>query len=226
MALYKSTILLAALPLVLAQCANGNRQTRGPENEIEPFMVPASRGDEPRPVAKTPAEERDSALNDGQVAMASDVAHNMAIEQARIVYAKTKDPRVKEYAQTILADHGRAQQRETAIVLELRASPEESDLSTELGIEAGKTLYELRDSGTGPVDRTYMESQVMVQEKLLKVLSEKLIPSASNADLKRELEAFRTRVKVHLGRAREIKQALENENAAKSSVPAAPPTVQ
>jgi len=226
MALYKSTILLAALPLVLAQCANGNRQASGPENEAEPFMVPASGADEPRPVVPAPAEQRNSALNDGQVAMASDVAHNMAIEQARIVYAKTKDPRVKEYAQIILADHARAQQRETAILLELRASPEESDLSTELGIDAGKTLYELRDSGTGPVDRTYMESQVPAQEKLLKVLDEKLVPNASNADLRRELEAFRARVKVHLERAREIKQALEGENAAKSSVPPAPATVQ
>jgi putative membrane protein len=225
MALYKSKLLLAAIPLVLAQCANGNRQARGPESEAEPFMVPASGIDEPRERAPLPSE-RDSRLNDGQVAMASDVAHNMAIEQARIVYAKTKDPRVKEYAQIILADHARAQQRETAILLELRASPEESDLSTELGIDAGKTLYELRDSGTGPVDRTYMESQVPAQEKLLKVLDEKLVPSASNADLRRELEAFRARVEVHLERAREIKQALEDENAAKSSVPAAPSTVQ
>jgi putative membrane protein len=222
MALYKSTILLAALPLVLAQCANGNRQARGPENEVEPFMVPASGVDEPRERAPLPSEERDSRLNDGQIAMASDVAHNMAIEQAKIAYTKTKDQRVKDYAQTVLADHGRAQRRETAIVLELRASPEESDLSTELGIEAGKTLYALRDSGTGPVDRTYMESQVTAQEKLFKVLDEKLIPNASNADLKRELEAFRARVKVHLDRAREIRQELEDETATKGSVPAAP----
>jgi putative membrane protein len=222
MALTKSKLLLAALPFVLAHCANDNRQAKAPESEVEPFMTPASGVDEPRERAPLPSEERNLRLNDAQVAMASDVAHNMAIEQARIVYAKTKDRRVKEYAQTILADHARAQQRETAILLELRASPEESDLSTELGVDAGKTLYTLRDSSTGPVDRTYMESQVLVQEKLLKVLDEKLIPNASNADLKRELEAFRGRVKVHFERAREIKQELEDESATKGSVPAAP----
>jgi putative membrane protein len=225
MALYKSAAMLAVLPLVLAHCAKRQVVT-GPEAEGGPYMVPASGVDEPRQVAPAPSQERSSALNDGQIAMASDVAHNMAIEQSKIVYAKTKDPRVKEYAQTVLADHSRAQQRETAIVLELRASPEESDLSTELGIEAGKTLYALRDSGTGPIDRTYIEAQVVAQEKLLTVLDEKLIPNVSNADLKRELEAFRARVRVHLERAREIKQEFEDESATKGSAPAAPGTIQ
>jgi putative membrane protein len=220
MALYKSAAMLAVLPLVLAQCAKRQVVT-GPEAEGDPYMVPASGVDEPRQVA--PSEERSSALNDGQIAMASDVAHNMAIEQSKIVYAKTKDPRVKEYAQTVLADHSRAQQRETAIVLELRASPEESDLSTELGIEAGKTLYALRDSGTGPIDRTYIEAQVVAQEKLLTVLDEKLIPNVSNADLKRELEAFRVRVRVHLERARELKQEFEKETEPKNLGPGTTP---
>jgi predicted outer membrane protein len=71
-----------------------------------------------------------------------------------------------------------------------------------------------------------MESQVPAQEKLLSALDKKLIPNASNADLRRELEAFRARVEVHLEKAREIKRALEDENAAKSSIPAASPTIQ
>ena len=216
MALCRSALIVFAAPFVLAHCAN--QPSRGPQMESEPFMVPASRVETP----DEPSRARAVALNDAQIGMASDMAHTAAIDQSRIAFAKTTDPRVKEFARKMLADHGKAKQEETAILVELKMSPEESPLSTEIGVDAGRALFALREAGEGPIDRTYIEGQLALHEKYLAALDEQLIPNARDSRLEQALRNSRQRVKAHLDEVRELERVLEDESRSKSSGPVGP----
>ena len=218
MALYRSTLILLTAPFVLAHCTSDGRQpSRGPETETPPFMVPASRVEAPNE-----SRARAPALNDAQVGMASDVAHTAAIDQSRIAFAKAKDPRVKEFAKKMLAEHGKAKQEEQAILLDLKMGPEESPLSTELGVDAGRALFDLREADEGSLDRTYVEGQLALHEKYLAALDEQLIPNAHDSRLEQALRNSRQRVKAHLAELRQIDRTLEDESGTKSSIPAGP----
>jgi putative membrane protein len=154
--------------------------------------------------------------------MASDVAHTAAIDQSRIAFAKANDPRVKEFAKKMLAEHGKAKQAEQAILVEARLSPEESPLSTELGVDAGRALFALREAGEGPIDRTYIDAQLSLHEKYLAALDEQLIPNARDSRLEQALRNTRQRVKAHLDEARELERTLEDDTGTEGSMPGGP----
>jgi putative membrane protein len=219
MARYKSALFLLAAPFVLAHCANGGRTPpRGPQNETEPFMVPASRVEGP----DEPSRNRTPALSDAQIGMVSDVAHTAAIDQSRIAFAKAKDPRVKEFAKKMLAEHGKAKQAEQAVLVEARLSPEASPLSTEFGVDAGRALFALREAGEGPIDRTYIDAQLSLHEKYLAALDEQLIPNARDSRLEQALRNTRQRVGAHLDEARELERSFANQTRPEGSIPGAP----
>jgi len=219
MALYKSAFILLAAPFALVHCANDGRQpSRSPQNETEPFMVPASRVEAP----DEPTRTRAPALSDAQIGMASDVAHTAAIDQSRIAFAKATDPRVKEFAEKMLAEHAKAKRQVQSVVGEARLSPEESPLSTELGVDAGRALFAMREAGEGPIDRTYIDAQLSLHEKYLAALDEQLIPNARDSRLKQALRDTRQRVTSHLDEVRKLERALADEADPKSSIPAGP----
>ena len=216
MTLSKNALILFVAPFVFANCEK--QPPRGPQHEAEPFMVPASRVEAPNEASR----ERPGALSDAQIGMASDVAHTAAIDQSRIAFAKATDPRVKEFAKKMLAEHTKAKQEETAIRVEARLSPEESPLSTELGVDAGRALFALRETGDGTLDRTYIEAQVSLHERYLSALDEQLIPNARDSRLERALRDARQRVKEHLDEARELERSIVDEANPKTSIPAGP----
>lgn len=208
-------LLLASFGLL--QCGGNQREPMEADRRhgASDFMVPASRVDESRGAEQGRTEETN--FSDGQIAMTSDAAHNAAIDAARVAYAKTENERVKAFAQMMLADHGKAKQEETALLVERRIAPEESELSTRIGVASGQTLFAMRETGSGPIDRTYIDSQLASHEDFLKMLDDRLIPNANDPELKRLLQSFRERVKVHIEEAREIK-----EEFAAETVPAPP----
>jgi putative membrane protein len=167
-------------------------------------------------------------LNDSQIAMASDAGHNAAIDQARIAFTKTKNQRVRKFAQMALADHGKAKEELTALLVELRVAPQESDLSTQIGVASGQALFSMREATTNDFDRKYIAAQVAAHENFMSALDERLIPNAGNARLKELLMQFRAREKAHLDEVREIKEELGSEVEMEGTVPVPPtvPTIQ
>jgi putative membrane protein len=193
---------LAIFSLALTQCAGDRRSTGTPDAR----MAPASGAVETRPLA----QGRDQELTDRQIAMASDAFHTAAIDQAKLVYPKTKDAAVKKFAQVLLAEHTRAKQVETELFVELRLSPMESPLSTEIGIESGKVLMNLRDASSSRLDDTFVAAQVSSHQRFLDALERELLPNAGEPRLRKVLEAYRPRLELHLEMARGLQQALEH----------------
>lgn len=195
---------IALFPIVLTQCASEEAALKTPADQRA--MVPASGEAEPRPLV----QGREEHEVDRQIAMASDAFHSAAVDQAKIAYPKTKDAAVKRFAQTMLAEHGRAKQEETKLFVELRLSPMESPLSTEIGVESGKVLGSLSDASSREFDATYVAAQVSLHQRFLDALDRELVPAAGHPRLRKALEAMRPRVELHLDTARSLQQALAN----------------
>jgi putative membrane protein len=199
---------LALFSLALTQCAS--EETAPPKMPVEPrptdAMVPASGEAEARPLVREQGEYD----VDRQIAMASDAFHTAAIDQAKLAYPKTKDAAVKRFAQTMLAEHGRAKQEETELFVELRLSPMESALSTEIGVESGKVLVSLSEASSQEFDDTYVAAQISLHQRFLNALDRDLLPAAGHPRLRKALEAMRPRIELHLDTAQSLQQALAN----------------
>ncbi|HEX6766665.1 MAG TPA: DUF4142 domain-containing protein [Polyangiaceae bacterium] len=192
-------------------------------------MVPASRiVESPEPGAAQGREAEPTpaptALTDRQVATASERAHSAAIDEARLAFTKAKDPEVKSFAQMMLADHGRAKEQETALVLELHLSPEDSSVATAIGVESGKAQTNLREMEGSSFDHAYVDAQISALDKYLNALDTRLIPDSKELRLTQALVASRTRSADQLKKARELKKALESATETKGSVPSVPST--
>jgi len=198
----KALFPFAIFSFSLAQCAGDRHSTEPPVAR----MAPASGVVEARPLA----QGRENELTDRQIAMASDAFHSAAIDQAKLVYPKTKDAAVKKFAQILLAEHTRAKQVETDLFVELRMSPMESPLSTEIGVESGKVLMNLRDASPNDLDDTFVAAQISSHQRFLDALDRELLPNVGEPRLRNVLEAYRPRLELHLEMARGLKQALAN----------------
>jgi len=206
MALFRSAAFPSMiLATALTQCASDDH---GPRRARDARMVPASRVDDSLELGRSATPR--AALNDQQIAMVSEAFHSAMLDQAKVVYPKTEDAAVKRFAQTLLADHGRAKQEETDRFVELRLSPMESPLSSELGVESGKVLFSLRDAEGDDLDHRFIAAQVGQNQRYLDLLDQQLLPNASEPSLRQMLDAFRPRVELHLEMARGIQQALSN----------------
>jgi putative membrane protein len=156
----------------------------------------------------TPTLEAKGALNEHQIAQITSSAHSGAIDQARIAYSKASNKKVKALAQMMLADHAQLETAERTLYVELGLSPEDSPLATELGVQSGRALFDLRDAGNGSADRVYVDEQLAWLQKLEVALDEELIPSAREPRLKQLLGTFKERVSVELEKAREAEEGL------------------
>jgi predicted outer membrane protein len=204
---HRAVFPFLVLSSLLTQCASEGKGQRGTRDAT---MVPASRVEEPPSVGRS-SEPAGTKLTDQQIAMVSDAFHTATLDQAKVVYPKTQDAAVKRFAQTLLAEHGRAKQAETDTFVELRLSPTESPLATEMGIESGKALASLRESGSpDALDKLFVAAQVDAHQKFLQALDSELLPNAREPRLRALLEAFRPRVELHLEMARGLQQVLDN----------------
>ncbi|HEV8244293.1 MAG TPA: DUF4142 domain-containing protein [Polyangiaceae bacterium] len=147
-------------------------------------------------------------LSDPQIAAISDVANNAEVEQAKIARRKSSDPRVRNFADMMIAHHGKAKQDQALVELRFDLTPAPSATSRQLGTDAANTLTLLRDADATDFDRVYIDSQVDAHQKVLDTLDQDLIPNVRNEELKTLLQGIRPTVAMHLRRAREIQGQL------------------
>jgi putative membrane protein len=126
----------------------------------------------------------------------------------------TQLPAVKEFAQTMIRDHGGA--NKLATELGKRADiPFDSvhiiddDPKAKLVRESLDQMNEMRKLQGAEFDKGYLQREVEFHEDVLKDLDDDLIPNAKNAELRGFLEQIRPTVSSHLERAKQLKDELD-----------------
>lgn len=177
------------------------------DDQIVQDVEPAARDLEPAaPVPPT--------LSDAEIARITEVVNSGEIQQAQVAKTKAKDKQVKQFADHMIKEHGKAKQAGAKLVKEEKLAPEESPIASEIEKEGASTLKTLRSAEAGSgFDNVYMDSQATAHQKVLNLLDERLIPSAQDPKLKAELEKSRGMVERHLMEAEKIKASLGNAAA-------------
>lgn len=157
----------------------------------------------------TPAGVQPGALTDPQIAaivLAANSADSASGEQAR---EKAQNPRVKEFAQRMVTDHGGVNKQAVALAGKLNVTPEENNTSRQLAQGGEQTRQQLNELAPTAYDRAYIDHEVEYHETVLQAIDTQLIPGAQNAELKALLQQVRPAVAAHLQMAKDLQKELQ-----------------
>jgi putative membrane protein len=192
--------------------------------ERQPMAPPEGEGAAP---AAGPAP----ALGDEQIVAITDAAHTAEIDAAKLALSKSKNARVKKFAQMMIDHHGKAKKDGAKLVTKLGLTPGESAKLNELKTDSADGKKTLDSAPADMIDKVYIDLQIADHKMVLDALDRELIPAAKNPELKRSLEEFRPKVEAHLREAEEIQAMLTKSPAqpnksGTSSSPSTPSNVK
>ncbi|MFN2542663.1 MAG: DUF4142 domain-containing protein [Chthoniobacterales bacterium] len=149
-----------------------------------------------------------TAPTDPQIAMIAVTADTVDIEAGKLAAEKSSNPKVKEFAEMMVRDHGSVNKKATDLAAKLKLTPEASDTSRTLKSNGDKMLAKLRGLSGAEFDKAYVDNEVAYHEAVIKTVTETLIPNTKNAELKALLESAGPIFNSHLTHAKELQSSL------------------
>jgi putative membrane protein len=159
-------------------------------------------------LAGTPALAADRPT-DPQIAHVAYTAGSIDIEAAKLALAKSKNPAVRDFAQTMLRDHEAVNEKALALVNKLGVTPEANATSEALEKQAAETKTRLSRLSGAAFDRAYAANEAGYHKVVNGALQTVLIPSAHNAELKGLLETGLTLFGEHQKHAEQLAASLK-----------------
>jgi putative membrane protein len=138
-------------------------------------------------------------LSDAQLLGVADTVNTGEIDRANVAVEKAQADSVKQFAQTMLKEHIEAKEQGRKLLAEYGISV--SGLSAGMQKESDETMTQLQTVVPSSFDRTYLQSQIRLQQKLIRTLDD-VIPQAQGPQLKGLLEYMRQMADRHLATAR------------------------
>jgi putative membrane protein len=224
---------LAGCLLVMVGCAKDTASSapepaasQGSEATPEPGVQNQAQTAPPEPAAAAvepvqpaapppPIAAPDTALSDGQVIGIVQALNAGEIEQAQLAKTKAKDAKVKKFATQMITQHGEGQQKAAQLGKGETLAPADSSVASDLKVASNADMDMLKNANAADFDTMYMANQVKQHDAALQMLTNRLIPAATDPKLKAFLESTRATVEKHLKSANEIQQTLLSSNAAK-----------
>lgn len=155
------------------------------------------------------AQTAPAPVPDTQIAKIILTVDDGEIDAAKIAKKHAQSQEVKDFA-NMMADQHEKSIKETKHVAKMnKINPEDSDMSKALKNDAKDAAADLKRQDKSAFDRAYIKQQIMMHEKVLATLKEKLIPDAQNKDLKAHLEKTQAAVIEHLDHAKQIESKLQ-----------------
>jgi putative membrane protein len=164
----------------------------------------ASEGSEAAPAENAQKSGKMTALTDGQIMQVLANVDSGEIEQAQIALSKATSPAVREFAQHMVDQHTQSKQDAQQLLAETKIIPSPSEPADEVHTKGSQVLDKLNSADAASFDSTYIHAQVKQHEDVLKLLNDKLIPSASTTELRDALQKTKSMVQHHIDMAKKI----------------------
>ncbi|MCZ4319615.1 DUF4142 domain-containing protein [Aequorivita viscosa] len=140
-------------------------------------------------------------LNDAEIAKVAVVANQIDVDYAKLAMERSKNPDVREFAQTMIADHNAIIEQAVALVTKLGVVPEDSKVSESLLQQAEATTKKLKAAKGDAFDKAYVANEVAYHKAVIGAVKGLLIPQSQNAELKALLKVALPILETHLGHA-------------------------
>jgi putative membrane protein len=157
-------------------------------------------------------------LTDPQIAAIVVAANQVDIDAGNLALKKTKNEEVKKFAQQMVTDHTAVNKAAGDLVAKLKVTPEETDASKGLVKGGADNRANLEKLDGAAFDKAYVDNEVAYHKAVIDTIDSKLIPSASNADLKSTLVSVKPTIQAHLEHAEMLQGKLNG--GAGSAAPA------
>lgn len=145
---------------------------------------------------------------DPQIAHIVYTAGLIDIAASKQALAKSKNPRVRAFAQEMVRDHEAVNKQALVLVGKLKVTPEPNPTSASLSKQGEQKLRELGRLRGAAFDRTYVQNEVAYHKTVNGALGGTLIPGAHNAELKELLQTGHRLFQEHQLHAEHLAQSL------------------
>jgi putative membrane protein len=154
--------------------------------------------------AGLPAQASSPDLSDPEVAHVAVTANRIDVELAKFAETRARDPQVRKFAATMITDHTAVNGQAAALAGRLGVTPADNAVSRSLQAGAAEARAELEKLSGKAFERAYIEREVAYHQAVLDALDGLLIPTTTNADLKKLLTDVRPAIAAHLEHARHL----------------------
>lgn len=155
-----------------------------------------------------PAPAAAPGLSDPEVAHVAVTANSIDVDLARFAQARTRNAEVRRFAATMIADHSAVNAQAAALAGRLGVTPTDNAVSQSLQSGAAAARAALEPLQGAAFDRAYIDREIAYHQAVLDALDGLLIPTSSNADLKKLLVDVRPAIAGHLKHATMIRTQL------------------
>ena len=145
---------------------------------------------------------------DPQIVGVVTAADQIDIDTAKLALKKTKNDKVKQFAQQMIDDHTKLQSSVNDLGKKLNVKPAPSDISKSLKSGAATENKKLQGLSGAAFDKEYIDHEVAYHQQVLDAAGKVLIPNAQNAELKGALQGAAPLLQGHLDHAKQIQGEL------------------
>jgi putative membrane protein len=157
--------------------------------------------------AQAPAPD----LSDPEVAHVAVTANSIDMELAKYAQTRTRNSEVRKFAATMIADHGAVNAQAAALAGRLGVTPADNAVSKSLLSGAAAAKASIEQLNGVAFDRAYMDREIGYHQAVLDALDGLLIPTSSNAELKKLLVDVRPAIAAHLAHAKQLRSSLGSQ---------------
>lgn len=163
-----------------------------------------------QPAAPAPdsAAASQSKLTDPEIASIALTADQIDIDYAEIAIGKSKNNDVVQFAKTMKKDHSSVNDQAKALAQKLNLVPQDNPTTQSLQSNANKVKTDLNAKSGADFDKAYIDNEVSYHQAAIDLVENKLIPDATNSELKDLLQKALPIFKEHLKHAEKIQQDL------------------
>jgi putative membrane protein len=147
--------------------------------------------------------------SDAEIAHIAYTAGALDVAAAKQALAKSQNPAVRSFAETMLRDHQAVNDKAVALVTKLGVTPAENAISAKLSGDARATEARLAALDGAAFNRAYAANEATYHQAVNAALASTLIPSADNAELKALLETGLTLFREHQAHAEHLAAELK-----------------
>ena len=155
------------------------------------------------------ASAADAGPTDAQIAHIAYTAGLLDVAAAKQALAKSQNPTVRSFAETMVRDHEAVNVMALDLVKKLKVTPAANPISASLSAQASATEKKLAALNGAEFDRAYAANEAAYHKAVNAALDGTLIPSADNQELKSLLKTGLTLFREHQTHAEHLAAALK-----------------
>lgn len=154
-------------------------------------------------------------LNDLEIAHVAYTADVVDIRYAHLALAISTNPKIHEFARTMIRDHTAVNELALELLAKLKAQPQDNFLSRQMNENADKLIAEMSKLSGPEFDRRYAENELGYHGAVNGLVEKTFIPNIENAEVKALFKEALAIFKVHQEHAAMMVKSLLQRQSAK-----------